>query len=255
LQSVSKGKERQGHIFLRQARKAFIIMEKPLICITGGSKGIGKALAERFHRGGWQVLACARGAEALASLAEALPGLQTYACDLADKEQVKAFGAHVLSCFGAPEVLVNNAGAYLPGELHREEDEVFERLMALNLASAYYLTKALLPSMIARRRGSIVNMSSVAGLQAYPNGGSYSISKFALSGFSRNLREELKPHNIRVLTLYPGAVFTASWEGADVEEERLMPTEDIAELLWAACALSERSVVEEMIIRPALGDL
>ncbi|MEL7342484.1 MAG: SDR family NAD(P)-dependent oxidoreductase, partial [Bacteroidota bacterium] len=87
------------------------------------------------------------------------------------------------------------------------------------------------------------------------NGGSYSISKFAMLGFSKNLREELKPHGIRVMSVMPGATFTASWEGVDVPEERLMPAEDVASMVWAMYNTSYRTVVEEIIIRPMLGDL
>ncbi|MDX2284382.1 MAG: SDR family oxidoreductase [Bacteroidia bacterium] len=227
----------------------------PAIFISGGSRGIGLAIARKFHAEGFRTAVCARSGSALDAARSALPGLLAYRCDLGDKAQVKALARQLTEDLGPLDVLVNNAGIYRPGRVMDEDESVFEELMAVNLHSAYYLTRGLLPPMLERRSGLIVNMSSVAGLQAYPNGGSYSISKFALTGFSRNLREELKPYGIRVTALMPGAVFTDSWEGSGVPEERLMPAEDIASLVWNAWTLSARSVVEDLVIRPQAGDL
>jgi short-subunit dehydrogenase len=98
-------------------------------------------------------------------------------------------------------------------------------------------------------------MCSIASIKAYPNGGSYAISKFALLGFSKVLREELKEFNIRVTAVLPGATRTASWDGVDLPEDRFMRAEDVAETVFSAYSISERSVVEEIIIRPQLGDI
>src|SRR6187551_1859801 len=98
--------------------------------------------------------------------------------------------------------------------------------------------------MKAKRSGHIFNMCSIASIMAYPNGGSYTISKFAMLGFSKVLREELKPWGIRVSAILPGATFTASWEGVDLPEDRLMKPEDVADAVYGAYALSGRSVVE-----------
>ena len=98
----------------------------------------------------------------------------------------------------------------------------------MNLYTAYHVTRAFLPSMMKKKSGHIFNMCSIASLSAYKNGGSYSISKYALMGFSKNLREELKPYNIKVTAVYPGAVYTSSWEGSGVEPQRIMEVNDIA---------------------------
>jgi NADP-dependent 3-hydroxy acid dehydrogenase YdfG len=92
-------------------------------------------------------------------------------------------------------------------------------------------------------------------LQAYTNGGSYSISKFALMGFSKNLREELKPHHIKVTAVYPGAVLTDSWGNFDNSKNRIMEASDIATLILSCSKLSISAVVEDIVIRPQLGDL
>ncbi len=128
-------------------------------------------------------------------------------------------------------------------------------MIAVNLYSAYHLTRALLPGMMARRKGHIFNICSIASLQAYPNGGAYSISKFALAGFSRNLREEMKPHGIKVTAVYPGAVYTDSWAGSGVDPQRIMEAGDIAEMVYAAAGLSPQATVEDILLRPQLGDL
>ena len=98
-------------------------------------------------------------------------------------------------------------------------------------------------------------MSSTAALQAYHNGGSYSISKFALTGFSKNLREELMEHGIKVTTIYPGATMTDSWAEAGIDPQRIMHTNDLAAMIVAASKLSPQACVEELLIRPLLGDL
>jgi short-subunit dehydrogenase len=109
--------------------------------------------------------------------------------------------------------------------------------------------------MQQNKSGHVFNMCSIASIEAYPNGGSYAISKFALLGFTKVLREEMKPFGIRVTAVMPGATKTASWEGTDLPDARFMKTEDVAEVIFNAYSISDRSVVEEVIIRPQLGDI
>jgi len=109
--------------------------------------------------------------------------------------------------------------------------------------------------MISHGTGHIFNMCSIASITAYPNGGSYSISKFALLGFSKVLREELKDKNIKVTSIMPGATWSASWAGVDLPESRLMQATDIAKIVWSALEMSPSAVIEDIVIRPQLGDL
>jgi short-subunit dehydrogenase len=153
------------------------------------------------------------------------------------------------------DILVNNAGSFIPGSVHNEPDNALEEMMNVNLYSAYHLTRVLLPSMIAQKKGHIFNMCSIASLQAYKNGGAYSISKFALLGFSKNLREEMKPHGIRVTAVIPGAAYTDSWKGSGVEPRRIMQAGDVAAMVYAASQLSPQACVEDIILRPQEGDL
>jgi len=126
--------------------------------------------------------------------------------------------------------------------------------MATNVASAYHLTRALLPH-IKNNSGHIVNICSTASFTPYVNGGSYCISKFALLGFSKVLREELKPRGIRVTSLMPGATLTDSWTGTDLPVSRFMQASDVAQTIWDVNQLSPTSVIEELIMRPMQGDI
>jgi short-subunit dehydrogenase len=230
--------------------------------ITGASKGIGKAVAERLAAEGFDIAINARNAatleEARAAIAAKRPGAKVLAevTDMGQKEQVLAFGNMVLAAFGgAPAILVNNAGIFVPGAVHEEEEGHLENMMAVNLYSAYHLTRLLLPGMKAAQRGHIFNLCSTASHKAYPNGGSYSITKFALLGFSKNLREELKPHRVKVTSVSPGPTWTASWQGFEGPADRLMEPQDVADMIWAAYNLSEQAVVEDILMRPMLGDI
>ena len=231
------------------------------IVVSGATKGIGRAIADTFAAKGFHVAACARREEDLQKMqetyAEQFPDcrLLTFRADLRNKEEAKAFALAVLEQWDTVDILVNNAGAFQPGAIHAEPDGLLEEMIRVNLYSAYHLTRALLPVMLKKGRGHIFNICSIASLHAYPNGGSYSIAKFALHGFSKNLREELKDKGIRVSSIHPGATWSASWEGAPYPEERLMQASDIALALWSAWSMSPSAVVEDIVIRPQLGDL
>lgn len=232
-----------------------------LIVVTGGTKGIGRAICEKFASEGFDVATCSRNRQELELLKEqiesAYPACKVFVqvTDMADKEQVKKFCEAILDLRRPMDVLVNNAGYFIPGEISTEAEGTLESMINANLYSAYYATRGLVADMQKWKKGHIFNICSIASIKAYPNGGSYAISKFALLGFSKCLREELKSSGIRVTAILPGATFTASWEGAGLPEERFMKAEDVADAVFGAYSLSGRSVVEEILIRPQLGDI
>lgn len=234
---------------------------RKLIVVTGGTKGIGKAIIHKFCGQGFNAVTCSRHEKDLENLKQEIERLYPDAtlyihkADLADKKQVNAFAHFVKELDVVTEVLVNNTGIFIPGMIHEEEEGVFEKVMETNLFSAYHLTRALLKGMVSAGSGHIFNMCSTASIMAYTNGGSYCISKFALLGMTKVLREELKEKGIRVTAIMPGATLTASWEGVELPPERFMKPEDVAEATWSAYQMSSRSVVEEILIRPQLGDL
>jgi short-subunit dehydrogenase len=232
-----------------------------LIVVTGGSKGIGRAILEKFMAHGFDAVTCARHAHQLEQLkAEATQkfpqvALQYQVADLAVPVQAKQFGAFVTSLGRPIDVLINNTGYFVPGTLAEEPEGTLESMMNANLYSAYHLTRSLLPVFKQQHFGHIFNMCSIASIKAYANGGSYAVTKFALLGFSKCLREELKPWNIRVTAVLPGATRTASWDGVNLPDERFMKPEDVADMVYASWAISARSVVEEILIRPLQGDI
>lgn len=231
-----------------------------ILVITGGTKGIGRAIVEKFAAHGFDVVVSARNMSDLQSLkadVEKRTGntVHLFKGDMSVTAEVKAFGEFVLSLKKNIDVLVNNAGFFVPGEICIEPEGQLESMINANLYSAYYLTRTLAQALKEKKDGHIFNMCSIASIKAYANGGSYAISKFAMLGLTKCLREELKPHNIRVTAIMPGATKTASWDGVDLPDSRFMKIEDVADAVYGAWALSKNSVVEEIIIRPQLGDI
>jgi short-subunit dehydrogenase len=237
------------------------VLKRKNIVVTGASKGIGNAIAAAFAAEGAHLFLCARKEVSLyntvAYLQTKYPEavIKAMAADVSDKTATIHFGNWVNDSCGAVDILINNAGRFLPGSIHNEADGTLEEMINTNLYSAYHLTRVLLPKMMEKKSGHIFNICSIASLQAYANGGSYSISKFALMGFSKNLREELKAYNIKVSGVYPGAVLTDSWAGYDNTSHRIMEASDIAAMIVAACKLSPSAVMEDIVLRPQLGDL
>jgi short-subunit dehydrogenase len=231
------------------------------VIITGASRGLGKAIADIFAANGYNLYLTSLSEKKLYSATEELmtrfPDITIKAkpYDLSKKQQAKDFGKWVLDFEVLVDILINNAGSFAGRDIHDEEEGVLEEMIETNLYSVYHLTRVLLPQMIRQKSGHIFNMSSIAGLKAYPGGGSYSISKFALHGFSVNLREELKPHNIKVTTVFPGAAYTDSWASTGIKKERFMEAADIARMIFAASQLSPSACVEDIVLRPQLGDI
>ena len=233
---------------------------KKLAVITGGTKGIGRALVLQFAKNDFDLVVCARNEGDLKSLKEEVEDTMEVSVyvkptDVSNKAQMESFITFIKSLKRDVDVLINNAGVFLPGQVHSEEEGMLEKMIDTNLYSAYRLTRGLVHQMIDKQKGHIFNICSTASFMPYVNGGSYCISKFAMLGMSKVLREELKEHDIKVTSVMPGATFTASWEGADVPEERFMKAEDVAEAIWQAYVLSKRTVIEELVLRPQLGDL
>jgi short-subunit dehydrogenase len=233
------------------------------IIITGASKGIGKAIATIFAANGHNLFLCSRNEVALYKTMEELQTqfaaieIKAKAFDLS--KQSKDFGKWINGLGVTVDVLVNNAGLFEPGSVYNEPQGVLENQIETNLYSAYHLTRTVLPGMMGNPSTSsgrhIFNICSIASLQAYKNGGSYSISKFAMDGFSKNLREEMKEHGIKVTAVYPGATLTASWGNFNNSQHRIIEASDIAQMIYAASQLSAGACVEQIVIRPQLGDL
>jgi short-subunit dehydrogenase len=223
--------------------------------ITGASRGIGKAIAQAFAQQGYDLYLCSQNEHTLLQTIEELKTrfpsvtIDGKALDISQKANADLFAQWVQTHTDAVDVLVNNAGTFIQGNVSDEAEGALERMLSVNLYSAYYTTRALLPKIKASGLGHIFTVCSIASLAAY------SISKFALFGFTKNLRAELKNEGIKVTAIIPGAVYTDSWKGSGVPEERIMEAGDIARMVLAATQLSPQATVEEIVIRPQPGDL
>jgi NAD(P)-dependent dehydrogenase (short-subunit alcohol dehydrogenase family) len=229
----------------------------PSILITGGTRGIGRAIVKRFLDAGFQVFTCGRNSDSVKELCTFFPSenLHVSLVNLENRGEINGWMKEVQKQCPALNILVNNAGIFLPGSIATEEEGVFEKLMALNLAAPYHLSRLALPLLRKAEKAHIFSVSSTAGIMAYPNGGSYCISKFGLMGMTKVLREELKPTHIRVTALILGATDTDSWAGAGLPPERFIRPEEVANAVFQAWEMGSGTVVEEILIRPQLGDI
>ena len=234
---------------------------KPVVLITGASQGIGAEIARVFatEMKGVQLALVARSEAGLRNVAAACAKrwavVETFPCDVSDAAAVATTGAAVTKRFKAVDVLINNAGKFAPSEFLALSVEDFDAMVAANLRSLFLVSRAIVPGMVARGRGDVFNMSSVAGLQAYPGVAAYCAAKFGVTGLSKVMRHELKAKGVRVCTVYPGATVSPSWEGSGADWERMMPTADVARAFFDVYRLSRKTVVEEIVLRPQGGDL
>jgi NADP-dependent 3-hydroxy acid dehydrogenase YdfG len=236
-------------------------MAKPVVLITGASQGIGAAIAKVFATEirGVRLVLVARNERKLSSVAGACcrRGARAVAlpCDVSDEAAVAGLSATVHARFGAVDVLINNAGKFAGAPFTELSIAEFDRMISANLRSVFLVSRAFAPAMIARGRGDIFNMSSIAGLIAYPGGAGYSAAKFGVSGLSKVMRAELREKGVRVCCVYPGATQSPSWDGSAVDPVRMMPAADVARAFLDVYRLSRRTVVEEMVLRPQRGDV
>ena len=232
-----------------------------LVLITGASQGIGAAIARVFAKNlpGVRLALVARNAENLTATARdcahAGATVETFPCDVTDEAAVAALGAAVTSRLGGVDVLINNAGVFVAAPFVETKVADFDRIVAANLRSAFLVTQAFVPAMIAQKHGDVFFMSSIAGLGAYPNSAAYCAAKFGVTGLAQVLRAETRDHGVRVCCVHPGATWSPSWSSSGVAEERIMPAEDVARAFFDVYQLGRRTVVEEIVLRPQLGDL
>lgn len=238
-------------------------MANPTVLITGASQGIGAAIARVFAaevKGVRLALVARNGRNLRAVAAECArlgPQMEVavFPGDTSDERSVAKLQKAVTRRLGAVDVLINNAGAFSQAKFAETTVAEFDRMIAVNLRSAFLVTRAFLPAMLARRSGDVFFMSSIAGLGAYPNAAAYCAAKFGVTGLAQVLRAETKEHGVRVCCVHPGATWSPSWSGSGVDPERIMPAEDVARAFLDVYRLSRRTVVEEIVLRPQLGDL
>jgi short-subunit dehydrogenase len=233
---------------------------KPLIVVTGASQGIGAALARVFAgKMACRLALVARNEANLKMVADEFRGLgadvSIFCCDVSNAEAVAEMAEAVQAECGVVDVLINNAGSFQPSSFLDLSVEGFDEMINANLRSLFLVSKAFVPAMVERKMGHIFVMSSVAGLSDYPMGAGYCAAKFGVTGLAKVMRAELRESGVRVTIVYPGATYTPSWDGSGVPEERMMPATDVARSFYDAYQMSQSTVIEEIVLRPQLGDI
>jgi len=236
-------------------------MKTPGILVTGASQGIGAAIAKVFAQElkGARLALVARNVRGLQATAKACAKAgataEVFQCDVANEASVGLMAEAVAARFGTVNVLINNAGAFSMAPFAETTIGQFDEMISVNLRSAFLVTQAFLPAMVKRKHGDIFFMSSIAGLGAYPHSTAYCAAKFGVTGMAKVLRAETKDQGIRVCCVHPGATWSPSWSTSGVKPERIMPAEDIARSILDVYRLGRRTVVEEIVYRPQLGDV
>lgn len=223
--------------------------------ITGAGKGIGKAIALALAKEGVNVILLARTQEEIDNVASKARSLRVKAlaltADVADINSVNSAIDKALTEFKTIDILINNAGIAAFGNFLELEPATWERIIQVNLMGTYYVTRAVLPNMIERQTGDIINVSSTAGLNGNAITSAYSASKFAILGLTDSLMQEVRKHNIRVTALIPSTVATdmaKELKLTDGNPEKVMQAEDMAELIIAQLKLNRRVFIKNSSI-------
>jgi 3-oxoacyl-[acyl-carrier protein] reductase len=223
--------------------------------VTGAGRGIGAAIAKELSRLGAIAVLCGRTRSALESVAQAIARAggtaEVVPCNVADLQSVEAAAGRVESLFGRVDVLVNNAAIRgIDGPLHQLPPDSWDEVLNTNLRGVYYAVRAFAPMMIRARSGHIINISSLAGKNALPNGAAYAASKWGLNGLSYSVAEELRGHNIRVAVICPGSTNTELSPHAGKDPAKMLQPEDVAHAVAMLVTQSPQSFVSEILMRP-----
>jgi short-subunit dehydrogenase len=235
-------------------------MTNILTLVTGGSRGIGYAIAREMAAKGSELLLISKNDSGLQAAAEKIRNefsivVTTRTCDLAVEQEIDELAIYCVEQNLIPDVLVLNAGIFVEGSLIASRPEEFRKTMQVNLDAVYYLVRHLAPHMASKPKPRIVLIASTAAYEAYPVGALYGVAKWALRGYAVNLRKELMADGIGVTLVSPGGTLTDLWAGEELAPNRLLEPRDIGQLVALLANLSSQAVVEEIIIRPMLGDM
>lgn len=224
--------------------------------ITGSSKGIGLAIAERLVEAGCSVVISARSQDDVQSVASSLdaagPGRAFgKACDVADHQQVSELVEFSAQQLGGLDILINNAGIGIFKKVEDMSVEEWRRLISTNLDGVFYATRFALPKLKESGSGFIINISSLAGKNAFPTGAAYNSSKFALTGFSEALMQEVRHDDIRVAYIMPGSVDTWFRGGAPGHSEWKLSAGDVADVVIDTLRRHPRCLTSRIEMRPS----
>jgi short-subunit dehydrogenase len=235
--------------------------DKKVIWITGASRGIGKSIATIFAKNNYLVVISSRSEKNLKNVATSLNQnseiCMPYVCDVSNEKNVSRTFNKMKEKFGRIDILINAAGIGVFKDIINLSLEDFKSQLEVNVLGTFLCTKAVLPLMMERMNGQIVNIISAAAIKPFSRSGAYGASKAAALMFSRILREEVKNYNIKVISIIPGATDTDIWTQKVREKysELMMKPQDVAEIIFNVCNQSEKVITEEIIIKPITGDL
>jgi NADP-dependent 3-hydroxy acid dehydrogenase YdfG len=229
-------------------------LEGKIAVITGASRGIGLAIAQRLGRMGAKLSICARDPEKLEAAANQLrgvaPGVFAAPVDVTRDEQIASFVQYTRKNLGPIDILVNNAGIGWFGPAHEASEETWDSILDTNLKSVFLMSKAVAPGMIEHKTGHIINISSLAGKNAFKNGGIYCASKWGLLGLTECTAEDLRPYGIRVSVVCPGSVATEFSPHTGKDPAKMLQSNDIAQAVEMIVTQSPQSFISEILIRP-----
>jgi NAD(P)-dependent dehydrogenase (short-subunit alcohol dehydrogenase family) len=225
--------------------------------ITGAGRGIGAAIANSLASMGAVAVLCGRTREPLESAAKTISQdggeAKVAPCDVTDLGAVEELAKQVNASYGRVDILVNNAGiGSFGGPLHQMSPDSWDNVLNTNLRGVYYCIRAFAPAMIRARSGHIINISSLAGKNALPNGAAYAASKWGLNGLSYSVAEELRAHNIRVAVICPGSVDTDLSPHAGKDPRKMLKPEDVAHVVGMLVTQAPESFASEVLLRPTL---
>jgi len=223
--------------------------------VTGAGRGIGVAIARTLAALGAATVLCGRTRKTLDATAAAISQsggqAEVAECDITDLPSVEALAARVDATFGRIDILVNNAGVGGFAEpLHLLPPDTWDQILNTNLRGVYYAIRSFAPLMIRAKTGHIINISSLAGKNALPNGAAYAASKWGLNGLSYSVAEELRGHNIRVSVICPGSVHTELSPHRGKDTSKMLQAEDIAHVVAMLVTQAPQSFVSEILMRP-----
>ena len=232
-------------------------MQGQVAVVTGAGRGIGAAIATRLGSMGAGVRLCGRNMQRLVATASQISRnngqAEAVACDVTDLSAIETLAKHIDSRYGRVDILVNNAGiGGFGGPLHEMPPSSWEQILNTNLRGVYYCIRAFAPVMIRARSGHIINISSLAGKNALPNGAAYAASKWGLNGLTYSVAEELRGYKIRVAVVCPGSVDTELSPHAGKDARKMLKPEDVAHVVAMLVTQAGESFASEVLLRPTL---